>query len=69
MTEYIGASLARPDAPNKVTGAARYPADLTRPGMLHMQVIFAQSTSRAHPRHRYPGRLEASGRRGRADGG
>jgi CO/xanthine dehydrogenase Mo-binding subunit len=41
MTSYIGASLARPDAPGKVTGAAHYPADLVRPGMLHMQVVFA----------------------------
>jgi len=28
----IGASVARPDAREKVTGAARYPADLVRPG-------------------------------------
>jgi CO/xanthine dehydrogenase Mo-binding subunit len=41
MTGYIGASLIRPDAPNKVTGAARYPADLVLPGMLHLQVVFA----------------------------
>ncbi len=41
MTNYIGASLARPDAPDKVTGAARYPADLVRAGMLHLQVVFA----------------------------
>ena len=47
MTEYIGAPLARPDAPNKVTGAARYPADLTRPGMLHLQIVFA---NRPHAR-------------------
>ncbi len=47
MTDYIGAPLARPDAPNKVTGAARYPADLVRPGMLHMQVVFA---NRPHAR-------------------
>ncbi|HEV2580943.1 MAG TPA: xanthine dehydrogenase family protein molybdopterin-binding subunit [Ktedonobacteraceae bacterium] len=41
MTSYIGASLARPDATGKVTGAARYPADLVREGMLHMQVVLA----------------------------
>ncbi|GCE09684.1 xanthine dehydrogenase family protein molybdopterin-binding subunit [Dictyobacter aurantiacus] len=41
MTELIGASIARPDALGKVTGAARYPADLVRPGMLHAQVVFA----------------------------
>lgn len=37
----IGASLARPDAYNKVTGHADYPADLVRPGMLHLHVVFA----------------------------
>jgi CO/xanthine dehydrogenase Mo-binding subunit len=37
----IGASLPRPDALGKVTGATRYPADLVRPGMLHLQVVFA----------------------------
>lgn len=45
----IGASLPRPDALGKVTGAARYPADLVRPGMLHLQVVFAQ---RPHARIR-----------------
>ena len=41
MTSLIGASLPRPDATGKVTGAANYPADLARPGMLHIQVVFA----------------------------
>ncbi|HEY7781077.1 MAG TPA: xanthine dehydrogenase family protein molybdopterin-binding subunit [Ktedonobacterales bacterium] len=45
----IGASLPRPDALGKVTGAARYPADLIRPGMLHLQVVFAH---RPHARIR-----------------
>lgn len=45
----IGASLPRPDALDKVTGAARYPADLVRPDMLHLQVVFAH---RAHARIR-----------------
>src|SRR5690242_20088549 len=43
----IGASLPRPDAPGKVTGAAAYPADLVRPGMLHLAVVFAH---RVHAR-------------------
>src|SRR5262249_46404337 len=43
----IGAALPRPDALGKVTGAARYPADLIRPGMLHLQLVFA---SRPHAR-------------------
>lgn len=43
----IGASVARPDAREKVTGAARYPADLIRPDMLHAKAIFA---GRAHAR-------------------
>jgi CO/xanthine dehydrogenase Mo-binding subunit len=49
LNSLIGASLPRPDALGKVTGAARYPADLVRPGMLHMQVVFAQ---RPHARIR-----------------
>ncbi|MBX0327008.1 molybdopterin-dependent oxidoreductase [Oscillochloris sp. ZM17-4] len=41
MNTLIGASLPRPDALDKVTGAARYPGDLVRPGMLHLKVVFA----------------------------
>jgi CO/xanthine dehydrogenase Mo-binding subunit len=41
MTSQIGASLPRPDALGKVTGAARYPGDLLRPDMLHLKVLFA----------------------------
>ncbi|MBV9257734.1 MAG: molybdopterin-dependent oxidoreductase, partial [Ktedonobacteraceae bacterium] len=37
----VGASLPRHDALGKVTGATRYPADLVKPGMLHLQVVFA----------------------------
>ncbi len=41
MRGTIGASLPRPDAFGKVTGETRYPADLVRPGMLHLKVVFA----------------------------
>jgi CO/xanthine dehydrogenase Mo-binding subunit len=41
METLIGASLPRPDAFGKVTGRARYPGDLARPGMLHLKVVFA----------------------------
>jgi CO/xanthine dehydrogenase Mo-binding subunit len=41
MTTLIGESLPRPDAIGKVTGAASYPGDLVRPGMLHLKVVFA----------------------------
>ncbi|MEI7770030.1 MAG: molybdopterin cofactor-binding domain-containing protein, partial [Chloroflexales bacterium] len=41
MNTLIGASLPRPDALDKVTGTARYPGDLVRPGMLHLKVVFA----------------------------
>jgi CO/xanthine dehydrogenase Mo-binding subunit len=41
----IGAPVARPDARAKVTGAARYPADLVRAEMLHCKAVFAH---RAH---------------------
>ncbi|MFN8443970.1 MAG: xanthine dehydrogenase family protein molybdopterin-binding subunit, partial [Caldilineaceae bacterium] len=37
----LGASLPRPDAWGKVTGSARYPGDLIKPGMLQMKVLFA----------------------------
>nr|BBH86259.1 carbon-monoxide dehydrogenase large subunit [Thermosporothrix sp. COM3] len=37
----IGEPLKRPDAIGKVTGATRYPADLIKPGMLHMHVVYA----------------------------
>src|SRR5579872_989324 len=40
-TNLVGASLPRSDALGKVTGATLYPADLVRPGMLHLQVVFA----------------------------
>jgi CO/xanthine dehydrogenase Mo-binding subunit len=41
-TTILGSSPLRPDAIEKVTGVARYPGDLTLPGMLHMAVLFAQ---------------------------
>jgi CO/xanthine dehydrogenase Mo-binding subunit len=37
----IGTPVARPDARAKVTGAARYPADLVRADMLHCKAVFA----------------------------
>ncbi|HST87403.1 MAG TPA: xanthine dehydrogenase family protein molybdopterin-binding subunit [Ktedonobacterales bacterium] len=45
----IGAALPRPDALAKVTGAARYPADLVRPDMLRLRIVFA---GRPHARIR-----------------
>lgn len=41
MATLIGASLQRPDALGKVTGATRYPADLIRPDMLRLRAVFA----------------------------
>lgn len=49
MPTLIGASLPRPDALGKVTGATNYPGDLVRPGMLHLKVVFAH---RPHARIR-----------------
>jgi len=46
---HIGASLPRPDADGKVTGATQYPADLIRPEMLRLATVFAR---RAHARIR-----------------
>ncbi|MGI9252126.1 MAG: xanthine dehydrogenase family protein molybdopterin-binding subunit, partial [Thermomicrobiales bacterium] len=45
----IGKPLPRHDALGKVTGAARYPADLARPGMVHLKTVFAR---RPHARIR-----------------
>ncbi len=49
VSSLIGASLPRPDALGKVSGATAYPADLVRPGMLHLAVVFAE---RPHARIR-----------------
>ncbi len=48
----IGTSIPRPDAHDKVTGAAQYPADLIREGMLHAKAVFAHRPARAHFAHR-----------------
>src|SRR5262249_48150446 len=45
MSGFIGASIRRPDAFGKVTGATQYPADLIRPTMLQLQVVFAHRPS------------------------
>ncbi len=37
----IGQPIRRPDAPPKVTGETRYPADLYVEGMLHMKVLWS----------------------------
>ena len=50
----IGTPVARPDARAKVTGAARYPADLIQPGMLHCKAVFG------HRRHARIERLEVA---------
>lgn len=41
LNSLIGAALPRPDALDKVTGVARYPADLIGSDMLQLQVVFA----------------------------
>ena len=38
---YVGKSVPRVDALDKVTGQALYPGDLTRPDMLHLKILFA----------------------------
>jgi CO/xanthine dehydrogenase Mo-binding subunit len=47
--EAIGRSAPRRDATDKVTGAARYPADLPSTGVLHARVVFS---GRPHARMR-----------------
>ena len=41
MSDVIGASVSKPDALGKVTGATRYPADLIRSDMLRLKAVFA----------------------------
>ena len=41
MTTSIGESVPRPDARDKVTGAALYSGDLVKLDMLHMKILFA----------------------------
>jgi CO/xanthine dehydrogenase Mo-binding subunit len=41
QASFVGQSAHRQDAFAKVTGKARYPGDLNRPGMLHMKILFA----------------------------
>ena len=38
---YIGARLKRPDGPEKVCGEARYAADLSLPGQLHVRLVLS----------------------------
>jgi CO/xanthine dehydrogenase Mo-binding subunit len=38
---YIGARLPRPDGPTKLTGEARYAADLSLPGQLHVRLVLS----------------------------
>jgi CO/xanthine dehydrogenase Mo-binding subunit len=38
---FIGARLPRPDGPPKVTGEARYAADLAMPGMAHVRLLLS----------------------------
>ncbi len=40
-TTLVGKPLPRIDAYGKVTGETRYSGDLSRPGMLHMKILFA----------------------------
>jgi CO/xanthine dehydrogenase Mo-binding subunit len=49
MSDLIGASIPRPDARGKVTGATTYPADLIRADMLQCKIVFA---GRPHARIR-----------------
>ena len=43
MNRIIGTSVGRLDAPAKATGRAKYAADYTAPGMLHVALARAQA--------------------------
>ena len=47
----IGVSDYRVDAPGKVTGATRYPGDLTAARLLHGKVLLQRTAARAHAAH------------------
>ena len=49
MTTKIGANVVRIDSLDKVTGKALFPADIARPNMLHMKILFS---GRPHARVR-----------------
>ena len=59
---YIGARLTRPDGPPKVSGEARYAADLSLPGMLHVRLLLSPY---AHARIVGSGAAGRAGRPGR----
>jgi len=40
-TSFVGKSITRVDAHDKVTGKAKYPGDLAMEGMLHAKILFA----------------------------
>ena len=40
----IGKSFQRIDAYEKVTGSAKYPGDISMPGMLHIKLLYTDRT-------------------------
>jgi xanthine dehydrogenase YagR molybdenum-binding subunit len=44
-TRILGAPADRVDGPLKVTGAAPYPSDVTRPGLVHAALVHATITA------------------------
>ena len=48
-TRYLGKSTPRVEAPAKVTGRARFTADMSPPGMLYGAIFRVQVAGRAHP--------------------
>ena len=63
----IGQRLPRVDARERVTGEARYPADLALPGMVHAQAAAQPARACAHPAHRHDPRGRSARRAGGGD--
>jgi xanthine dehydrogenase molybdopterin-binding subunit B len=55
--KYVGTRPVRPDGPDKVTGRAKYGADLNLPGMLHAHFVRSPHAHALDSLHRPPLRL------------
>ena len=51
MAEYVGQSVTRSGAEERVTGRLAYAADMRIPGMLHAKLVTAGLLPRPHPPH------------------
>ena len=67
MAPYIGTATSRVDGIAKVTGAAKYAAEFTAPGLLHGSMVAATIAKGRITRHRCRRGAAGRGRGRRAD--